>query len=243
MKFITTSWDDGHELDFKLAALLDKYKLPGTFYIPKTNLERSVMSPAQVKELSRSFEIGGHTLSHIRLSFNDKHLLENEIAGSYKWLGDLLGFSPVSFCFPGGVFNNEAVDAVFAAGYKLARTTELISTNNINSNRLMPTSLQLYEHPVLSYVKNTIKRRRWHSLLRLLKNNSEKNIVNLTYYYLHQIEQNGGCFHLWGHSWEIEEYGLWNKMEEVFKIMSDKTNFICLLNKEILDYPLNQPGY
>ena len=30
---VTTSWDDGHKLDLKLAALLKKYNIKGTFYI------------------------------------------------------------------------------------------------------------------------------------------------------------------------------------------------------------------
>ena len=33
MTIVTTSWDDGNKLDLKLAALLDKYGLVGTFYI------------------------------------------------------------------------------------------------------------------------------------------------------------------------------------------------------------------
>ena len=31
---ITTSWDDGHPLDLRLAELLHKYDVPATFYIP-----------------------------------------------------------------------------------------------------------------------------------------------------------------------------------------------------------------
>ena len=42
MKIITTSWDDGHPLDFKLAELLNKYNLKGTFYIPRSNAEHRV---------------------------------------------------------------------------------------------------------------------------------------------------------------------------------------------------------
>lgn len=243
LKIITTSWDDGHVMDFKLAALLEKYRIPGTFYIPRHNNERKVMSTAQVKELSKSFEIGGHTLNHVRLSFHNETLLNDEIGGSYKWLSDLLGISPLSFCFPGGVFNEDAVKAVFGAGYQLARTTELMSTKDLYKDKLMPTTVQLYEHPMPAFIKNGIKRRRWQNLLRLLKSNTDKNVIGLTEHYLKQIEERGGCFHLWGHSWEIEEYGLWDKLEKVLKIVSDKSDFICLQNKEILNYHLNGSVY
>ena len=33
---VTTSWDDGSRLDLKLAELLEKYGISGTFYVPKT---------------------------------------------------------------------------------------------------------------------------------------------------------------------------------------------------------------
>ena len=38
--YITTSWDDGHPLDLRVAELLTKYGLHGTFYIPKAARER-----------------------------------------------------------------------------------------------------------------------------------------------------------------------------------------------------------
>ena len=235
-KIITTSWDDGHELDFKLAGLLNKYDLPATFYIPRTNLEHSVMSEAQVKELAGKFEIGGHTLSHIRLSNVNNKVIDHEVSGSFKWLSDLLGYPPVSFCFPGGVFNGSAVSSVFKAGYQFARTTELLSTQPVYDNKLMPTTVQLYEHPVLSYFKNTAKRKRWTSMLQWLKSNTEKDISKLTEFYLKRIEETGGCFHLWGHSWEIEEFGLWKKTEQVLKILSQQTGFVHLQNGDIIKY-------
>jgi len=34
MKFYYTSWDDGHPADKRLSALLAKYDLEATFYIP-----------------------------------------------------------------------------------------------------------------------------------------------------------------------------------------------------------------
>ena len=54
---ITTSWDDGHQLDLRVAELLTKYRLHGTFYIPKA-AENGTMKTAQIRELSRAFEIG-----------------------------------------------------------------------------------------------------------------------------------------------------------------------------------------
>lgn len=235
MKYITTSWDDGHVLDFRLADLLNKYSIPGTFYIPKSNAEHEVMLPQQVTELAKGFEIGGHTLSHIRLHTTDTQTLEYEIAGSYKWLSDLLGDTPVSFCFPGGVFHDKAVAAVYKSGYKIARTTELLSTKMKLHNSLTPTTLQVYEHNAFTYTKHLLKRRRITNLMQWLSNTSLKKLSVLTENYLNRIDKYGGCFHLWGHSWEIEELGLWGKLEDLLRIMSNRDGFHYIANKEIIN--------
>ena len=234
MKLITTSWDDGHPLDFRLAELLHKYALAGTFYIPKTNAEHEVMPPQHVAELAKEFEIGGHTLSHIRLHTTDIQTLEYEIAGSRKWLSDLIGYEPLSFCFPGGVFHQKAIDVVFRSGYKIARTTELLSIETNTSQGLVPTTLQVYEHGPFTYTKHLVKRRRWTKLLRWLQSYSLYQLPALTESYLNRIAKDDGCFHLWGHSWEIEEFDLWNKLEELFRILSERDDFHYVPNKDII---------
>src|SRR5262249_26496051 len=59
--YITTSWDDGHPLDLRVADLLARHGLRGTFYVPRT-AENPTMTARQVRELSGTFEVGGHTL-------------------------------------------------------------------------------------------------------------------------------------------------------------------------------------
>ena len=189
MRVITTSWDDGHVLDFKLADLLHKYNLPGTFYIPQKNAEHEVMKPHQVAELAKQFEIGGHTLNHIRLYTTDTRQLEYEIKGSYQWLSDLLGEEPVSFCFPGGVYNEKAIEVVYQSGYKIARTTELLNTEARVEKQLTPTTLQVYEHGAFTYAKHLIKRGRWANLMKWLTSSSLNKLPALTESYLNDIEK------------------------------------------------------
>lgn len=234
MKLITTSWDDGYPQDLKLAEILDKYNLPGTFYIPRTNPEHVVMDERSIFELSKKFEIGGHTLNHVRLyARRSGSFLDNEIQGCYNWIKDLQGYGPVSFCFPGGVLNKSAIKAVDKAGFKVIRTTELLSTAVRRTDNLWPTTLQVFEHPKTSYLKNLIKRQQYKSLSLWLKTSCSNDILKLTDFYLEQVEKNGGCFHLWGHSWEIEEYNLWNKLKLVFAHIANLNEFKYIQNKEL----------
>jgi len=55
---VTTSWDDGHKFDIRLAKLLDKYGLKGTFYITKNFQGR--LSKEEIKSISKNHEIGAH---------------------------------------------------------------------------------------------------------------------------------------------------------------------------------------
>lgn len=235
-KLITTSWDDGFVLDLKIAELLHKYNLQGTFYIPKKNCERAVMSETQIISISKEFEIGGHTLNHVRLNIKDKLVLRNEIAGSFNWLTQLLGNEPICFCFPGGKFSLEAVKAVSDCGYKLARTTELLNIEILPVKFLLPTTLQVYNNAHKVYAFNLLKRAKWRNLLQWLVSNSSSSISKITETYLNIIDKSEGCFHLWGHSWEIEEYNLWAKLENLFKILSSAKNFSYIKNKQLLTY-------
>ncbi|HEV7816478.1 MAG TPA: hypothetical protein VGP06_15440, partial [Janthinobacterium sp.] len=64
----TCSIDDGSPSDMKMAELLYKYSLNGTFFIPMANREgKPVMSAGQIRDIGKQFEIGSHTLDHCYL--------------------------------------------------------------------------------------------------------------------------------------------------------------------------------
>lgn len=234
MKLITTSWDDGHVLDFKLAEVLAKYSLPATFYIPRTNAERPVMEERQIKALAEAFEIGGHTLRHIRLASLTNSQAAAEISGCYHWLSQLLGNAPASFCFPGGAYNAAALQSVFQSGFTLARTTELFSTALPQQATATATTLQAYPHTGLTYTKHLAKRRRWTTFRHWLKNGRETDLCKLAENHLERMESSGGCFHLWGHSWEIEKYKLWASLEKLFKILANRPGFLYVQNRGLI---------
>src|SRR3989442_15889037 len=64
----TCSIDDGHPSDLKIAELLSKNCLNGTFFIPIKNREGlPVLSKSQIRDIGRQFEIGSHTYDHCYL--------------------------------------------------------------------------------------------------------------------------------------------------------------------------------
>jgi peptidoglycan/xylan/chitin deacetylase (PgdA/CDA1 family) len=68
-------------------------------------------------------EIGSHTLSHVPLAGATPDVLRHEVEGSRKALEDLLQAEVRGFCYPWGIFDEAAADAVREAGYDHACVT------------------------------------------------------------------------------------------------------------------------
>ena len=231
---VTTSWDDGHPLDFKIAGLLEKYKLGGTFYIPKNNAENPVMDASMIRCLSEDFEIGGHTINHLAVDEVSQKKWEEEVNQCFIWLNEITGVEPVCFCFPRGKYNSVAANAVFKAGFKLARTTELMTITKPLAHRIIPTTIQIFDHSRLTYFKHLLKRRKFGNLFFWITNNSEKELDRLVDKYLTEVIASKGYLHIWGHSWEIEKYDLWKKLETVLKRISGVAEVNYVPNKYLV---------
>src|SRR6266481_1358492 len=124
--YITTSWDDGHPLDLRVAELLTKHRISGTFYIPRI-AENETMSAVHIRQLSLTFEIGAHTLHHADLTRATEQQAWQEIAGSKSWLEDNIGQPCRMFCPPKGKYSRRTLEAVRRAGFSGLRSVEWLS--------------------------------------------------------------------------------------------------------------------
>jgi peptidoglycan-N-acetylglucosamine deacetylase len=217
---VTTSWDDGHVLDLKLAKLLTKHGIKGTFYISPQNCQfnkADLLSNDNVIELSKDFEIGAHTMTHLNLKAINADKARAEIEDSKKHLEGIVGKTVVSFCYPCGAYTTLNTDQVKAAGFKLARTTKTFALKPKTLPFETPTSVHVYNHfsdiwKILSFVKF--------------------NLADFFSLYLHwdrlairmfdHAMLNGGVFHVWGHSWEIDKNNNWEKLDRVLKYIAQR---------------------
>jgi peptidoglycan/xylan/chitin deacetylase (PgdA/CDA1 family) len=237
---ITTSWDDGSPDDLRIAELLDQYGLPGTFYVPKS-AQRAVIGDAQVRRLAEVFDVGAHTMHHTVLpSISDKKALE-EIAGSKKWIEDVVGRECPLFCFPRGKFRRRHLGMVRRAGFRAARTVEMMSVagpRSLDDLRLLPTTIQAFPQPGRVYLVNSLKRRRWQNVAHLFRAGWTKDWVSQIEQLLQYVAEEGGVFHLWGHSWEIAKHDLWEELEHAFALMSRYEDQVALVtNAELCSPP------
>ena len=108
---IVLSFDDGCKLDMRIAELLDKYNLPGLFYIPVMweSYNRTKgwegLSQQDVLDLSNRFEIGSHSITHALLTKVPSAVADYEIIQSKPMLEMAIGKKVTSFCYPRGYAN------------------------------------------------------------------------------------------------------------------------------------------
>jgi peptidoglycan/xylan/chitin deacetylase (PgdA/CDA1 family) len=236
LSLVTTSWDDGHPLDLRLAELLSRYGLSGTFYVPR-DVRWSRMTETEIRGLSSRFELGGHTLHHVLLDRVTDDEARNQLAGSRRWIEDVTGKACRVFCFPGGKYRLRQLSLARESGYQAVRTAELLSMHlprRVCGLAVVPTTVQVFPHSPSAYSRNAIRR---CSVWRLVGTGAllyGRDWLKLAHSLFDETLSHGGVFHLWGHSWEIEQEHQWERLEALLAIMAlHREKFTSVTNLEL----------
>jgi len=234
---VTTSWDDGNPLDLRVAELLCDRGLPGTFYFPFTGPHgRETLPPDKLRLLaSEGFEVGGHTLSHCVLPQLRPEEIAREVGSCKHRLEDILGEPVGMFCYPKGRFNATVVEQVKRAGYEGARTTRMLRQALDFDPYQMPTSLLAYPNRKKMYARNLLKGRNAGGLFDYVTQFiCLDSWVSMGKILFDQVLKEGGVWHLYGHSWQIEEMGLWDDLREMLDYVSNRSGVAYVPNRDIL---------
>lgn len=212
----TTSWDDGHPDDLRLADMLASHGFVGTFYVPLTNIEGlPVMNAAELRHLADAgMEIGSHTLDHVYANRVPLADWTRQVNDGRQALEQALGRPVPGFCYPGGKIVRGAPSVVQGAGFGYARTTENLRLDAGEDRFLIPTTLQICRHDRLTMTRNYVRHRRFgmrrQAYFSTLRHPElQARLRGL----LHEAQRNDGVFHLWGHSWELEAQDLWGELD------------------------------
>lgn len=219
----TTSWDDGYALDLRVAALLTRYGLKGTFYVcPAPQYGLPLLDDAGLRALAEAHEVGAHTLTHPRLTRIALEEAAREIAGSRTEIERRTDKACAMFCYPKGDWSPDVAALVREAGFVGARTTE--PWRFAGADRFaLPTSLQLSHFPFRRAYRS------WRHVVDPLGplRVSRKPLRDLgvphsamgswlsmaTALFDRALAKDEPFFHLWGHSSEIERYGMWDDFD------------------------------
>ena len=171
--------------------------------------------PAQLREIATRFEIGSHTYDHCYLKNITPQQARFQVEHGKQCLEDLLGAAIPGFCYPGGQYRPQHIDIVKSAGFQYARTSANLCFDIGKNLFEMGTTIQFYPHSKFTYLRNFARAGRWcvrHDALRLAliqKNWIERIICLFDWAHKHELP-----FHLWAHSWEIDELNAWDELDK-----------------------------
>ncbi len=119
-KPIVLTFDDGYE-DAYIAALpvLKKHQFVGTFFLINNFIDKEGrLKNWQIEEMKAAgMEFGSHTLSHPDLTKISIDEAREQISASKG--------ESTTFCYPAGKYNQDVINLVQEAGYKIAVTTKI----------------------------------------------------------------------------------------------------------------------
>ena len=221
---VTTSWDDGSKLDLKLAELLEKYGIKGTFYIPQTYLDNS-LEENEIRMLDKGHELGSHTLSHAYLTKVSLGEARKQIGSSKQYLEELLGHRIYILSYPKGYYNEAVKEVVKDCGLLAGRTCQHGGFN-------LPEDP--YQWQITLHASNGSPRMSfniWRANRLSIKSLVDWEVRAKLLFDL--ALRMGGVYHLWGHSWELERKNDWDKLERVLAYLCHRDGVRYMTNGEI----------
>lgn len=226
LKAFTLSYDDGVTQDMRLIELLNKYNLKCTFNLNSELLARPnilffkdqkisqyKLHPCDVKRVYEGHEVAAHTLTHPLLTKLDHDEIVRQVEKDRENLSELVGYDVVGMAYPcGGENNDDRVAEIIKNETNIKYCRTIKSTGNFepqtNLYRFNPTAFHLLDHD------------------QLMKLGQE---------FLDLETDTPKIFYLWGHAYEMDYYpDSWIKLEEFFKLMSNRSDVFYGTNKEVL---------
>lgn len=197
---VISSWDDGSVHDIRMSELMNKYKIPTTFYWPSlfekakdVGQNNQSLSLQSRKEIASNFIIGSHSATHQAMKKMSIAQLSMEISDSKKSLQDLTGQEISSFAYPKNSMTSLVKGLVKGAGYKSARS---------NIPGFLKTSEDVFSITCTVQIgidRVEYKNKCWEYFAdEMLEKSNEESI-----------------FHIFGNSWEIEKYNDWENLESL----------------------------
>jgi peptidoglycan-N-acetylglucosamine deacetylase len=234
---VTTSWDDGDRADLRLAEMLRARGMAGTFYVPTNPYGgRPALSHEDLRNLSaEGFEIGAHGVTHKLLWGLPEKELAAEIDPCKPVLEDILGKEVRMFCYPCGRYDANVIRAIEKAGFAGARTVRMLSTRLQFSRYEMPTTVQIMPHAKSGYMKNVLRARKLEGVQVFLGQMSRLgNWLELSKSLFDEVLENGGMWHLYGHSHELDKLNLWQGLEEILDYVGRRKEVKYMPNGQVV---------
>jgi hypothetical protein len=99
----------------------------------------------------------------------------------------------------------------------------------------MPTTLQAFPHCRTNYFRNLCRAKNVSGLWRLSTEfRAVPSWIDLGKRLFNQVLEYGGIWHLYGHSWEIDDLKMWSQVTQMLDYVSHREEVLYLTNGELL---------
>ena len=219
-KAFNITYDDGVLQDERFVRLLNKYGIHATFHLnsglmdpPFTWMHESGqvitrLTPQAAKRLYSGHEIAGHSLTHPDFTDLPKEEILRQMAEDKQNLQQMFGCEVAGFGVPFDYFGPEAVDAARECGFSYAR----------NSGQTHGYA------PPYDYFD-------WAVGVYHIDPNFEPYIDGFF-----KTKQELALCQIVGHSYDLDVYGMWGKMERLLARVAEDKDVACLTHGQLVNY-------
>lgn len=237
---VTTSWDDGRREDLSTLKLLERYGLKGTFYITVGDLNKEgFLSETDVRDMfMQGYEIGAHTVTHLKLPLVPIQTAKLEIERSKNMLEKMIDAEVVSFSYPKGQYNEAIKNLVARAGFKLARTTKSLCVDRPKDPFEVGTSIGIYTHRIMlgtSFMRRFLYR---YNPIKVIL--GARDLEKRAQIMFDIASRNGGIWHLFGHTSQIKNANIRAKLEKILSYVANRRNVVYGCNRQISEFLANK---
>lgn len=223
-KALTFSYDDAVTQDTRLAGLLNRYGMKGTFNIntgllgtEKTytrdgkTVTQNRFKPEQLREVYAGHELAVHGLTHLDLALAGNAAAAYEVMADRKNIEDLTGTPVRGMAYPFGTWSEGLVSLLRSCGMDYSRTTKSTRAFTVPEEFLT-----------------------WNPTCH----HADEQLFTLAERFFEPEQKYSGprLFYVWGHSYEFDLRGDWERMEKFLEQMSGRPEIWYASNIEISDY-------
>jgi peptidoglycan/xylan/chitin deacetylase (PgdA/CDA1 family) len=209
-KAVTLSYDDGVIHDRRLVEILNRHGLKGSFHLNSATLgKEGRLTPGEIASLYTGHEISAHSATHPHLDALPTEQLAREILEDRRALEVLAGYPVRGMSYPYGTYTDEVVRRLPAFGIEYSRTVESHGRFHVPPDPL-----------------------RWHPTCH-----HKADLLNKAEEFIRLTPRRLALLYVWGHSYEFENDGNWDLIEQFASRMAAEAESIWFAtNIDVLDY-------
>ncbi len=217
-KALTFSYDDGVRQDARLAEIFNRYGLKCTF-----NINTGLLSPEnrwtyrgadcihmtaeEIKASLQGHELAVHGAEHLDLTALSYMQQRKELEQDKANILSIFGTEPKGMAYAYGNYNEQSLKIEKECGIKYARTVKSTHSFDLQSNLLEfnPTC-----------------------------HHNDERLFELAEQFLALPASTPALFYVWGHSYEFDGDGNWDRIEAFCRLVSGKPDIFYCTNSQAL---------